>query len=213
MRELYTFFRSSTSYRLRIALSVKGLDWQPRFVSLPKMEHRGETYLATNPQGLVPILIDDGMRLTQTLAVIEYLEERYPEPPLLPSDPIERAYVRALGQIIACDIHPLNNARVLKLLRGRFALGEDDVQDWYAHWIETGFSAFEAMLVSEGRAGTCCLGDRLTLADICLVPQVANARRFSCDLTPYPALTAIADRAARLDIIAQVAPHMQPDAF
>lgn len=213
MRELYTFFRSSTSYRLRIALSVKGLAWEPHFVSLPRMEHREESYLATNPQGLVPMLVEDGVRLTQTQAIIEYLEERYPDPPLLPSDPVERAYVRALGQIIACDIHPLNNVRVLKLLRERFGLSEDDVQAWYAHWIATGLAAFEAMLASEGRAGDYCLGDMLTMADICLVPQVANARRFDCDLAPYPYSVAIADRAAALEAVARAAPALQADAF
>ncbi len=213
MRELYTFFRSSTSYRLRIALSVKGLDWTQHFVSLPKMEHRSPAYVAANPQGLVPMLIDDGARLTQTLAIIEYLEERYPDPPLLPADTLERAYVRALSQIVACDIHPLNNVRVLKWLGARCGLDEGGVQDWYAHWIEAGFTAFEAMLVSERRSGRYCLGDRLTLADICLVPQIANARRFSCDLATYPGMTAIADRAAKLDVIARVAPDTQADAF
>lgn len=213
MRTLYTFFRSSTSYRLRIALSIKGLDWEPRFISLPRDEHRTRPFLEINPQGLVPVLVDGGVRLTQTQAIIEYLEERYPDPPLLPADLIERAYVRALGQIIACDIHPLNNARVLKMLRDPLGLSDEQVHAWYAHWTAAGLAAFEAMLSGEGRAGTFCLADRLTMADICLVPQIANARRFSCDLAPYPRSVAIADRAAAVYAVARVAPATQPDAF
>ncbi|MCB1499399.1 MAG: maleylacetoacetate isomerase [Bauldia sp.] len=213
MRALYTFFRSSTSYRVRIALSVKGLDWEPRYVSLPRMEHRDGAYLAVNPQGLVPTLVDDGTVVAQSLAILEYLEEAYPEPPFLPRDLIERAYVRRLSQIIGCDIHPLNNVRVLKWLKANWPGGEDPTRSWYAHWIGEGFRDFEACLRHEARHGTCCLGDRLTMADICLVPQVANARRFDCDLGPYPLLVAIADRAAARPEFARVAPETQGDKF
>ena len=154
MRALYTFFRSSTSYRVRIALSVKGLEWEPRFVSLPKMEHRDSAYLDVNPQGLVPALVEeDGHVLAQSLAILEYLEEAYPEPPLLPKDLYERAYVRRLSQIIGCDIHPLNNVRVLKWLAANVPDDKGLADRWYAHWIAEGFRGFEACLVREARHG------------------------------------------------------------
>jgi len=213
VRALYTFFRSSTSYRVRIALSLKGLDYEAHFVSLPKMEHKAEAYAAVNPQGLVPTLIEDGRAIAQSLAILEYLDEVYPEPPLLPQDPFERAYVRGLSQVIACEMHPLNNVRVLKWLKARWGLSDADTDEWYAHWIAEGFRGFEAMLTKEGRTGLYCLGDRLTLADVCLVPQVANARRFRCDLSPFPLLVAIADRVAALPAVASAAPALQPDAF
>ncbi len=213
MRTLYGFFRSSTSYRLRIALALKGLDWDPEYVSLPRMEQRSAGFLATNPQGLVPVLVDDGAVFTQSLAIMEYLEERYPEPALLPGDIVERAYVRALCQVIGCDIHPLNNVRVLKYLESRFGLSEADRQDWYAHWIAQGLAGFEAMLVREGRAGLYCLGDIVTMADVCLLPQIANARRFACDLVDYPLSVAIADRLAERSEVAAVHPSTQADAF
>ena len=213
MRALYTFFRSSTSYRVRIALSVKGLDWEPQYVSLPRMEHRDSAYLDVNPQGLVPALVEDGTVLAQSLAILEYLEEAYPEPPFLPRDLVERAYVRRLSQIVGCDIHPLNNVRVLKWLKAHWPDGEDPTKIWYAHWIAEGFRDLEACLQREGRHGVYCLGDRLTMADICLVPQVANARRFDCDLTAFPLLVAIADRVAELPAVRRVAPETQADAF
>lgn len=213
MRTLYGFFRSSTSYRLRIALALKGLDWASEYVSLPRMEHRSDAFLATNPQGLVPVLVDEGVTFTQSLAIMEYLEERYPDPPLLPHGLVERAYVRALCQVIGCDIHPLNNVRVLKYLEARFGLDEAARQDWYAHWIAEGLAGFEAMLAREEQAGLYCLGDRLTMADACLVPQIANARRFACDLSPYPRTVAIADRVAELPEVVRVHPSTQPDAF
>jgi maleylacetoacetate isomerase/maleylpyruvate isomerase len=214
MRALYTFFRSSTSYRVRIALSVKGLDWEPRFVSLPKMEHREPAYLDVNPQGLVPALVeDDGRVLAQSLAILEYLEEAYPEPPILPKDIFERAYVRRICQIIGCDIHPLNNVRVLKWLGANVPDDKGIADRWYAHWIAEGFRDIEACLVRENRHGTCCLGDTITMADICLVPQVANARRFNCDLSAFPVAVAIADRAAALPAFSRVAPETQADKF
>jgi maleylacetoacetate isomerase len=214
MRQLYTFFRSSTSYRLRIALAIKGLEWEPRYVSLPRMEHRAGEYMALNPQGLVPALVEEnGTVLAQSLAIIEYLEEMHPQPPLLPPDPTARAYVRCLAQIVACDIHPLNNVRVLKWLRARWNLTEADTNDWYRHWIAEGFRSFEATLAHERRFGRFCLGDAVTLADVCLVPQVANARRFDCDLSAYPTCVAIADAAAELPAFRSAHPSTQADAF
>jgi maleylacetoacetate isomerase len=211
MRTLYTFFRSSTSYRVRIALSVKGLDWEQRYVSLPKKEHQAADYLAVNPQGLVPALVEDGRLFAQSLAILEYLEEAHPEPPFLPRDLYERAYVRRLAQIIGCDIHPLNNVRVLKWLVRNVPDDKGITDRWYAHWIAEGFRALEETLRREGLSGDFCLGDAVGMADICLVPQVANARRFDCDLAPYPLAVAIADRAAALPAFARVAPDTQAD--
>lgn len=214
MRRLHTFFRSSTSYRVRIALALKGLEWQPAYVSLPRGEHRTEAYLTVNPQGLVPTLVeDDDAVFTQSLAILEYLDEVYPAPPLLPAEPRERAYVRAMSQIIGCDIHPLNNVRVLKWLRSRWTLSENDINEWYQHWIAEGLSSFENTLLREHRFGTFCLGETVTIADICLVPQIANARRFACELSSYPNSTRIADRAASLPAFVAAAPSGQPDAF
>lgn len=213
MRTLYTFFRSSTSYRLRIALALKGLDWQPHFVSLPRMEHRTAGYMALNPQGLVPALVEDGQVFAQSLAVLEYLDETYPEPPLLPKTAADRAYVRSLAQIIGCDIHPLNNVRVLKYLKSRWNLTDDDSKEWYRHWIGEGFRSFEATLTASGRHGRYCLGDTITIADICLVPQVANARRFDCDLSAFPLSVEIAGAAAALPAFAAAHPSLQADAY
>ena len=211
MRTLYTFFRSSTSYRVRIALSLKGLDWEQSYVSLPGKEHQTADYLAVNPQGLVPALVEDGRLFAQSLAILEYLEEAHPEPPFLPRDLYQRAYVRRLSQIIGCDIHPLNNVRVLKWL-GRNSPDDKGIADrWYAHWIAEGFQSLEETLRREGLSGDFCLGDSVGMADICLVPQVANARRFACDLSAYPRLVAIADRAAALPAFARVAPDTQAD--
>lgn len=213
MRRLYTFFRSSTSYRLRIALALKGLEWEPHYVSLPRMEHRAQAYMALNPQGLVPALVeDDGTVVGQSLAMMEYLEERYPEPALLPRDPVERAYVRSLSQIVGCDIHPLNNVRVLKWLASRWELSQDEVNEWYAHWIAEGMRSFEATLNQHERCGKFCLGERITMADVCLVPQIANARRFNCPLDDYPHSVAIADAAAELPAFKSAHPSVQGDA-
>ncbi|MCX5496625.1 maleylacetoacetate isomerase [Kaistia dalseonensis] len=213
MRALYTFFRSSTSYRVRIALAVKGLDWEAHYISLPRMEHRAPDYMDLNPQGLVPALVEEGRAIAQSLAILEYLDETYPEPPFLPGDAFDRAYIRGLSQIIGCDIHPLNNVRVLKWLKERWGVSDSERNEWYAHWVVEGFRAFEATLVKEARHGTYCFGDQLTMADICLVPQIANARRFNCDLSAYPLTVAIADRAAALPAIQAVAPQTQADAF
>lgn len=213
MRTLYTFFRSSTSFRLRIALNYKGLDYTPRFVSLPKLEHREPAYMDLNPQGLLPALIEDGKLYAQSLAMLEYLEERYPTPALMPRDIDERAYVRMLSQIIGCDIHPLNNVRVLKYLRGRWKLSEEQSNEWYAHWIAEGMRSFEQTLVHEKRHGLFCLGDTPTLADICLGPQIFNAQRFNCDLSAFPITNAIAEHIFTLPAVIAAHPGKQADAL
>lgn len=209
--KLYTFFRSSAAYRMRIALNLKGIDYEPVPVSLPKMEHRTSEYARVNPQRLVPTLVDGADSFIQSVATMEYLEETHPEPPLLPGDPKDRAYVRAIAQIIACDIHPLNNVRVLKYLQDR--LGHDEaVRDrWYAHWIAEGFAALEALLEERKLAGPYCYRDQVTMADVCLVPQVYNARRFSCPTEPYPTIIRIVDALSALEPFARAHPDVQPD--
>ena len=207
---LYDYFRSSAAYRVRIALNMKGLAPERRFVHLRKGEQRAAGYVAVNPQGMVPALVVGGAQLTQSLAIIEYLDETHPEPPLLPRDPVERAYVRAIALAIACDIHPIDNLRVLKYLQAPLAIEEPARDEWYRHWIREGFVAIERMLAA--RSGTFCLGDTPTLADICLVPQVANANRLAVDLAPYPRIRAIDERCRALPAFAAAAPGNQPDA-
>lgn len=214
MLTLYTFFRSSTSFRLRIALAWKGLVWEPKYISLPKMEHRTGDYLALNPQGGVPALVDEAGRVfTQSMAMIEYLDDIHPEPPLMPKTPEERWYVRAVSQAIGCEMHPLNNVRVLKYLRAR-GLSEDQVnKEWYGHWIAEGFRGLEGFLAREKRHGKYCLGDRFSMADVCLVPQVANAMRFQCDVSPYPLVMRIYEACAALDAVKHADPATQADKF
>ncbi len=212
--QLYGFFRSSTSFRLRIALAYKGIAWESRPVSLPKMEHRSADFLAKNPQGLVPALVDDAGRVfTQSMAMIEYLDDIHPEPPLMPRGAEEKWYVRAVSQIIGCEMHPLNNVRVLKYLKG---WGHDDAKvngEWYRHWIAEGFASLEQFLHAQKRHGRFCLGDHFTMADVCLVPQVFNARRYDCDLAPYPTVMKLFESGAALEAVKQVEPSTQPDAF
>lgn len=212
--ELYTFFRSSTSFRLRIALAYKGIAYEPRFVSLPKGEHRSPEYLSKNPQGLVPALVDEAGRVfSQSMAMIEYLEDIHPEPALMPKGAEEKWYVRAVSQIIGCEMHPLNNVRVLKYLKG---CGLDDAKvngEWYPHWIAEGFKSLEAFLVEQKRCGTYCLGDQFTMADVCLVPQVFNALRFDCDLSPYPTVMRLFEAGAVLEAVKKVEPSTQADKF
>lgn len=210
--KLYTFFRSSAAYRLRIALNLKGLDYESISVSLPGMEHRAPGYAAVNPQRLVPALVDGSTTLIQSVAMMEYLDETHPEPPFLPTDPIDRAYVRALTQLIACDIHPLNNVRVLKYLQEPLGHDEATRNQWYAHWITEGFSALEALLNQQGKAGRYCHGDRVGMADICLVPQVFNAQRFKCATDPYPTVMRIFEECQALGPFARAHPEAQPDA-
>jgi maleylacetoacetate isomerase len=215
MLQLYTFFRSSTSFRLRIALALKNLPYEPHYVSLPKMEHKAAEYVKLNPQGLVPALVDDAGRVfTQSLAMIEYLDEIHPEPPLVPREPVARWYVRAVSQIIGCEMHPLNNVRVLKYLKSAYGLDDDKVnKNWYPHWIAEGFRGLETFLGEHGRAGTYCLGDTVTMADVCLVPQVFNAERFGCDVAPYPTVQRIYQACLALPAVQAAHPSKQADAF
>ncbi len=213
MTTLYGYFRSSAAYRVRIALNLKGLAYEQVAVNLVKGEQRAEENLARNPQGLVPVLeTDDGTRLTQSLAICEYLEERHPEPALLPADPAGRARVRSLAQLVACEIHPLNNLKVLKYLVHELKLDEAAKLAWYRHWIAEGFTALEARLAGEAATGAFCHGDSQSLADVCLVPQVFNAERFECDLSAYPTIRRIAERCRAMEAFAKAAPGAQPDA-
>ncbi|MGP9535747.1 MULTISPECIES: maleylacetoacetate isomerase [unclassified Halomonas] len=213
MTTLYGYFRSSAAYRVRIALNLKGLPYHQSPVNLVKGEQRGEDNLARNPQGLVPVLkTDEGAQLTQSLAICEYLDECHPTPALLPSDFLERARVRSLSQVVACEIHPLNNLKVLKYLVSELSVDDDTKLAWYRHWVYEGFSALEAMLTPEAGTSDFCHGDTPTLADICLVPQVFNAKRFECDLSAYPAICRIAERCNTLEAFRKAAPSEQPDA-
>ncbi|MEQ9491592.1 MAG: maleylacetoacetate isomerase [Alphaproteobacteria bacterium] len=209
----YGYFRSSAAYRLRIALALKGLDCDFESVHLTKDGGRQHTpeFKAINPQGLVPTLVtDSGNVLTQSLALMEYLDETHPEPPFLPADALGRARVRAFAQAIACDIHPLNNLRILQYIKRDMGLGEEAKNSWYRHWIDVGFKGLEAMLA--GRSDRFCFGDRPGLADICLVPQVSNAQRFDCDMSAFPRCMEIAERCNELPEFANAAPGKQPDA-
>ena len=207
--QLYDYWRSSAAYRVRIALHLKGLAYEPIAIDLRKGAQRSRAYRARNPQGLVPYLEDGEVGIGQSFAIMEYLDERYPEPPLLPEDAAARAYVRALALAIVCEIHPLNNMRVLQYLEQRGA-PEPDRLTWYRHWVGQGFEPIEAVLAARGDAF--CFGDSPTLADVCLVPQVYNARRYSCDLEPYPTIRAIDGRCREIEAFAKVAPELQPDA-
>jgi maleylacetoacetate isomerase len=208
---LYSFFRSSASFRVRIALNLKGVDYETVPVGLPRDEHRDPKFLAMNPQATVPTLEDDGVVLAQSLAIIEYLDARFPEPRLIPAEPVARARVQWLAQLIACEIHPLNNLRVRRHLANELALDDAGVERWQRHWIAEAFGPLEA-LVARWSGGRYCFGDVVSVADVCLVPQVYNARRVSCDLAPYPTLVRIADDLAREPAFASAAPEAQPDA-
>ncbi len=212
--QLYTFFRSSTSFRLRIALAYKSMPYEARYTSLPKMEHAKADFLSVNPQGLVPALIDDaGKVFTQSMAMIEYLDDIKPMPALMPKGAEEKWYVRAVSQIIGCEMHPLNNVRVLKYLKSAYGLDDDKInQDWYPHWVDEGMRGLEAFLVAQNRSGTFCLGDQFTMADVCLVPQIYNAKRFNCNLAPYPVSMKIFEACARLDCVTTSEPSTQRDA-
>jgi maleylacetoacetate isomerase len=210
--KLYTFFRSSASFRVRIALNHKGLRYERAGVSLPKGEHLEPGYKSLNAQGLVPALEDGGRLLTQSLAIMEYLDEVYPGAKLLPADPPDRAYVRAFSQIIACEIHPLNNLRTLKYVRSAYKLDEEGVNAWYRHWIAEGFQMMESFLERERKYGKFCFRDQVTMADCCLVPQVFNAQRYHCDLKSYPTVMRIHEACMKLDAFVLAQPSKQPDA-
>jgi len=208
---LYSFFRSSAAFRVRITLNLKGVDYETVRVDLPHDEHKGAAFLATNPQATVPVLDDGGTILWQSLAIVDYLDARFPEPRLIPAEPVARAHVQAFAQAIACEIHPLNNLRVLRHLRGELDLDEAGVRRWYHHWIAEGFRGLEA-LAARWSDGRYVHGGAVSLADVCLVPQVYNARRFDCDLGPYPTLVRIADGLRSEPAFLAAAPERQPDA-
>jgi maleylpyruvate isomerase len=212
--KLYTFFRSSASYRVRIALDLKGLDYEQAPIHLRRGggEQLKPAYKAINPQALVPALEDEGQNFSQSLAIIEYLEERYPKPSLLPSDPAQRAVVRSMALLIACEVHPIQNLRVLNHLKSDHKQSDDDTIRWARHWINLGLSALEQMIISVTEPGDFCFGKTPTMADICLVPQLGNARRFGVDLSAYPKLLAIESACMSLPAFADAAPEHQPDA-
>ena len=207
---LYDYWRSSSAYRVRIALRLKGIDYSQAPVNLRQGVQRTLDYLAHNQQGVVPALDTGEVTLTQSLAIIEWLDELQPEPPLLPATPDARALVRSLALHVACEIHPLNNLRVLQYLENRLGLEERDVNAWYRHWIAEGLTSLERRLAAT--AGTYCFGDTVTLADLCLVPQVYNARRYSCDLMPFPTIVRIDAACLKLPAFAEARPERQPDA-
>ena len=209
---LHGYYRSSASFRVRIALNLKGIAFEQQSHHLRRDEQRAPAFLALNPQGFVPALEDGGAVLTQSLAIIEYLDEMQPSPPLLPATPLARARVRALAQIVACDIHPIDNLRVLRYLRQPLGHDEATVQAWYNHWIAEGFAAMETMLAASAETGRFCHGDTPGLADICLVPQVVNAANFKLDMAPYPTVQRIFDAAMALPAFARALPANQPDA-
>jgi maleylacetoacetate isomerase len=210
--KLHTYFRSSAAFRVRIALNLKGLAYDAAFVHLPRGEHRAPAYGALNPQALVPALEDGGNLLTQSLAIIEYLEETRPLPPLLPRDPAARARVRSLSLLIACEIHPLNNLRVLTYLKRALGQNEAQVNAWYRHWIADGLAKFEAQLAGTEGAGRYCHGDTPTMADCCLVPQVFNAQRYQCDTAAYPATMRVFAECMKIEAFGRAQPAQQPDA-
>lgn len=210
--KLYTYFRSSAAYRVRIALNYKGLQFEPIGVHLRRKEHRAEEYRKLNPQALVPALEDDGAVIPQSLAIIEYLEETHPEPALLPALPRDRAIVRSMAQLVASEMHPLCNLRVLIYLKDRLGQDEAAVNAWYHHWIAEGLGSLERMVERYSGDGKHCFGSSVTMADACLVPQMLNARRFDCDLSDYATLVGIDEALSRLPAIAEAHPSKQPDA-
>ena len=212
--KLYSYFRSSAAYRVRIALNLKGLsyDYAPIHLLRDGGEQLKPDYRALSPDGIVPTLIDGDNVINQSLAIIEYLEETHPEPALLPGTPTDRAFIRSIALQVACEIHPLNNTRVLQYLTNEVKLDDAAKNAWYARWVESGLDALERRLVSDPRVGVLCFGDTPTLADLCLVPQVFNARRFKVDVSRYPTIERVADYAATLDAFFRAAPAQQPDA-
>jgi len=212
--KLYTFFRSSASYRVRIALNLKGLTYEQAPIHLRRGggEQLSAAYKAINPQALVPTLEDNGKVLTQSLAIIEYLEEKHPSPPLLPKEPADKALVRSMAMVIACEVHPIQNLRVLNYVKKEYNQTDEQVNRWAQQWIDLGLSALEQMIVAQSKPVKYCFGAAPTLADICLVPQLGNARRYGCDLSRYPNILAIEKDCMALPAFANAAPEKQPDA-
>ena len=209
---LHGYFRSSAAFRVRIALNLKGLAYDQTFRHLRKGEQRAPDYLKLNPMGLVPTLEIDGQTLTQSLAIIEYLDETRPNPALMPKDAAGRARVRSISLALAAEIHPINNLRVLEDLRSRFGADDAAVARWFRHWVEVTFAPLETRLASEAHTGKFCHGDTPGLADICLVPQVINNTRFDVDMTPYPTIARIHKACFELDAFKNALPANQPDA-
>jgi maleylpyruvate isomerase len=212
--KLYTFFRSSASYRVRIALNLKNIQYEQAPIHLRRGggEQLGAAYKGINPQALVPALEDNGKILTQSLAIIEYLDEKHPNPALLPGDPAERALVRSMALIIACEVHPIQNLRVLNHVKATYNQTDAQVNQWAQHWIDLGLAALEQMIFTQPRRGKFCFGDTPTIADICLVPQLGNAQRYGCDLAKYPAILEIEKNCMALAAFVNAAPEKQPDA-
>lgn len=210
---LHNYFRSSTSIRVRVALNLKGLDYHYVSYALLKQEQRDAAYLALNPQGLVPSLqVSPEKVLAQSLAIIEYLDEQHPEPPLLPADPWDRAQSRAMAYSIACDVHPLNNLRVLQTLKNDYGADDERVASWFARWVHASFDALEQQVPDEALEQGYCVGKHVTLADICLYAQMLNNQRFAVDVSAYPKLVAIHDRVSQLEAFERAHPKNQPDA-
>jgi maleylpyruvate isomerase len=210
---LHNYFRSSTSTRLRAALNLKGVTYDYVSHHLRKGEHRSADYLAINPQGLVPaVVLPDGHILTQSLAIIEYLDETVPEPPFLPQAAVDRARVRALAYAIACEVHPVNNLRILAYLKSNFGADDEAAVAWFGHWVDETFVPLEKMLAGDPRTGRFCHGDKPGLADVCLYAQVLNNRRFNVDMAPYPTIVRIFEACAALPQFVRAAPEGQPDA-
>lgn len=208
--KLYSFFNSSTSFRVRIALALKGLDYDYAGVNLRGGEQGQPAYRELSPAGIVPVLVDGDLTLTQSLAIIDYLDQRYPEPRLLPEEPVLRARVLEVAQTIACEIHPIDNIRVLKYLTGKLGVSEEAKSAWYAHWVDEGLGAVERLL-SKHPPSAYCFGDTPTLADCCLVPQVANAMRMGCDLSRFTRVLAVHEHCMRQPAFIAAAPQNQPD--
>jgi maleylacetoacetate isomerase len=204
---LYDYFRSSAAYRVRIALKLKGVDYESRQIDLREDQQKSADYRALNPFGLVPMLIIDGHQLTQSLAILNYLDMRYPNQPLIPAMAAERAHVVAMSLAIACDIHPLNNLRVLKYLKHELGHSQDEVDAWYVHWISEGLPALEAQ--AKARSGAFLFGDNPTAADVCLVPQLYNARRYNVPLGDYPTLLRADENANKIEAFAAAHPDKQ----
>ncbi|MCT7296021.1 maleylacetoacetate isomerase [Ralstonia sp. CHL-2022] len=210
--KLYNYFRSSASFRVRIALEIKGLPYDYAPVHLLKGEQMAPDFVKLNPDALVPVLCDGTDVLNQSLAIVEYLEETHPEPTLLPGSPSNRAHIRAIALAIACEIHPLNNPRVLKYLKNTFNVEEEARNDWYRHWVKLGFAALETRLSASPLTGAYCVGDTPTLADVCLVPQVFNGKRFDVAVEDYPTLARIFEHCMAQEAFQRAAPGVQPDA-
>ena len=210
--KIFGYFRSSAAFRLRIAMNFKGLSYDYNLVNLQSGDHLSDDFKRINPQGRVPAIDIEGNILTQSLAIIEYLDEVYPAPPLLPSDPIGKAKVRGIAGLIACDIHPLNNLAVLNYLRDQLIAEEEARLAWYRHWVKEGFDGLELILAANVETGQFCFGDTPTVADICLVPQVVNAKRFNCNLARYPKILRIFEECMSLSQFADADPMNQPEA-